>query len=103
MCVCVSSHISQFMCLADIVTCMDSLQVAVLLCTVQSTVSLSEARSAQNDFTELLAVQHEELINEELMELEAQRKHEERQEEEITECIADSDRDASCLAVHTVC
>ncbi|KAJ8780405.1 hypothetical protein J1605_011669 [Eschrichtius robustus] len=40
----------------------------------------------EDDFTELLAVQHEELTNEDLMELEAQRKDEERQEEEeITE------------------
>ena len=34
---------------------------------------------------ELLTVQHEELTNEDLMELEAQRKDEERQEEEETE------------------
>ena len=33
----------------------------------------------EDDFTELLAVQHEELTNEDLMELEAQRKDEERQ------------------------
>ena len=40
----------------------------------------------EDDFTELLAVQHEELTNEDLMELEAQRKDEERQEEEdVTE------------------
>ena len=94
------------MCLADFVTCVDPPQVAVLLCTVQSTVVqylYLKLDLLQNDFTELLAVQHGELINEELMELEAQRKHEERQEEEVTECIADSDRDASCLAVHTVC
>ena len=39
----------------------------------------------EDDFTEL-AVQHEELTNEDLMELEAQRKDEERQEEEeVTE------------------
>ena len=37
-------------------------------------------------FTELLAVQHKELTNEDLMELEAQRKDKERQEEEeVTE------------------
>ena len=36
----------------------------------------------EGDFIELLAVQHEELTNEDLMELEAQRKDEERQEEE---------------------
>ena len=40
----------------------------------------------EHDFIELLAVQYEELTNEDLMELEAQRKNEERQEEEeITE------------------
>ena len=40
----------------------------------------------EDDFTEFLAVQHEELTNEGLMELEAQRKDEERQEkEEVTE------------------
>ena len=40
----------------------------------------------EDDFMELLAVQHEELTNEDLMELEAQRKDEERQEEEeVTE------------------
>ena len=39
----------------------------------------------EDDFIELLAVQHEELTNEDLMELEAQRKDEERQEEEVTE------------------
>ncbi|TEA29453.1 hypothetical protein DBR06_SOUSAS510002, partial [Sousa chinensis] len=39
----------------------------------------------EDDFTELLAVQHDELTNEDLMELEAQRKDEERQEEEVTE------------------
>ena len=48
-----------------------------------STVSLFQARSAA--FIELLAVQHEELTNEDLMELEAQRKDEETQEEEVTE------------------
>ncbi|XP_054942657.1 tigger transposable element-derived protein 1-like isoform X1 [Physeter macrocephalus] len=40
----------------------------------------------EDDFIELLAVQHKKLTNEELMELEAQRKDEERQEEEeVTE------------------
>ena len=39
----------------------------------------------KDDFTELLAVQPEDLIDEDLMELEAQRKDEERQEEEVTE------------------
>ena len=36
----------------------------------------------EDDFTELLAVQHKEFTNEDLLELEAQRKDEERQEEE---------------------
>ena len=36
----------------------------------------------EDDFIELLAVQQEELTNEDLMELEAQRKDEEGQEEE---------------------
>ena len=49
---------------------MHPLQVVVLLCTLlYSTV----------------AVQHEELTNEDLIELEAQRKDEETQEEEVTE------------------
>ncbi|XP_059984138.1 uncharacterized protein LOC132508194 [Lagenorhynchus albirostris] len=39
----------------------------------------------EDDFIELLAVQHKELTNEDLMELETQRKGEERQEEEVTE------------------
>ncbi|KAJ8776071.1 hypothetical protein J1605_015846 [Eschrichtius robustus] len=40
----------------------------------------------EDDFTELLAMQHQEHTNEDLMELEAQRKDEERQEEEeVTE------------------
>ena len=40
----------------------------------------------EDDYIELLAVQHEELTNEDLMELETQRKDEERQgEEEVTE------------------
>ena len=40
----------------------------------------------EDDFTELLAVQHEELTDEDVTELEAQRKDEERQEEEeVTE------------------
>ena len=39
----------------------------------------------EDDFTELLAAQHKELTNENLVELEAQRKDEERQEEEVTE------------------
>ena len=39
----------------------------------------------EDDFIALLAVQHEDLTNEHLMELEAQRKDEERQGEEVTE------------------
>ena len=40
----------------------------------------------EDDFTELLAVQHEEVTNEDLMELEVDRKDEERQQvEEVTE------------------
>ena len=39
----------------------------------------------EDDFIKLLAVQHEELTNENLLELEAQRKDKERQEEEVTE------------------
>ena len=39
----------------------------------------------EGQFIELLAMQHEELTNEDLMELEAQRKDKERQEEEVTE------------------
>ena len=40
----------------------------------------------EDDFIELLAVQHKELTNEDLMELEAQKKDKERQEEEeVTE------------------
>ena len=39
----------------------------------------------EHDFTELLAVQHEELTNEDLMELEAHRKDKERQEEEVND------------------
>ena len=41
----------------------------------------------EDDFTELLAAQHKELTNENLVELEAQRKDEERQEEEVTEVV----------------
>ena len=39
----------------------------------------------EDNFTELLAVQHKEVTNEDLMELEAQRKDKETQEEEVTE------------------
>ena len=39
----------------------------------------------EDDFIKLLAVQHEELTNEDVMKLEAQRKDEERQVEEVTE------------------
>ena len=54
-----------------------------------SLVTLSEKLEVdlqEDNFIELLAVQHEELTNEDLMELEAQRKDKERQEEEeVTE------------------
>ena len=57
------------MCPVYIVTCVHPLQVVVRLCTLlYSTV----------------AVQHEELTNEDLVEMEAQRKAKERQEEEVT-------------------
>ena len=39
----------------------------------------------KDDTTDLFVVQHEELTDEDLMELEAQRKAEERQEKEVTE------------------
>ena len=39
----------------------------------------------EDNFIELLAVQHEELTNEDLMEMEAQRKDKAGQEEEVTE------------------
>ena len=39
----------------------------------------------EDNFTELLAVQHKEVTNEDLMELEAQRKDKETKEEEVTE------------------
>ena len=39
----------------------------------------------EDNFIELLAVQHKEVTNEDLMELEAQRKDKETQEEEVTE------------------
>ena len=58
------------MCLAYIVTCVHPLQVVVLLCSL---------------LYSSVVVQHKELTNEDLMELEAQRKDKERQEEEVTE------------------
>ena len=39
----------------------------------------------EDNFTELLSVQHKEVTNEDLMELEAQRKDKGTQEEEVTE------------------
>ena len=39
----------------------------------------------EDNFTELLAVQHKEVTNEDLLELEAQRKDKETKEEEVTE------------------
>ena len=73
--------------------CVHPLQVVVLLCTLLYSTVYSivvqclyfKLDLRENDFIELLAVQHEELTNEDLMELEAQRKEEERREEEVTE------------------
>ena len=62
--------------------CMHALQVVVLLCTVWRTViqSLYFKPDLQEDnFTELLAMQHKLLTNEDLMELETQRKDGERE------------------------
>ena len=47
--------------------------------------TLLEQDLQEVDFIELLAVRHEKLTKGDLMELEAQRKDEERQEEEVTE------------------
>ena len=47
--------------------------------------TLLEQDLQEVDFIELLAVRHEKLTKGDLMELEAQRKDEERQEEEATE------------------
>ena len=47
--------------------------------------TLLEQDLQEVDFIELLAVWHEKLTKGDLMELEAQRKDEERQEEEVTE------------------
>ena len=47
--------------------------------------TLLEQDLQEVDFIEFLAVQHEKLTKEGVMELEAQRKDEERQEEEVTE------------------
>ena len=44
----------------------------------------------QEDFIKLLAVKHEKLTNEDLMEMETQRKDKERQEEEVTEELKNS-------------
>ena len=73
--------------------CVHPLQVVVLLCTLLYSTVYSivvqclyfKLDLRENDFIELLAVQHEELTYEDLMELEAQKKDEERQEEEVTE------------------
>ena len=68
--------------LAYVVMCMHALQVVVLLCTVCRTViqSLYFKPDLQEDnFTELLAMQHKLLTNEDLMELETQRKDGERE------------------------
>ena len=76
--------------------CMQTLQVVVLFVyfTVQYCIEYSNTVQyryfkldlQEDDFIELFAVHHEELTNEDLMELEAQRKDQERQEEEeVTE------------------
>lgn len=44
-----------------------------------------ELEQQKDDFTELLVMQHEKLTNEDLMKPEAERKDEERQQEEVTE------------------
>ena len=44
----------------------------------------------EDDFIELLAMQHKEFTNEDLMELEAQTQDKERQEEEVTKQIHDT-------------
>ena len=44
-----------------------------------------ELEQQKDDFTELLAMQHEKLTNEDMMESETERKDEERQQEEVTE------------------
>ena len=88
-CVHMSNHVSEFTCLAYIVTCMHPLQVVVLLCTLlYSTISSTVVQYLyfkldlqEDDFIQLLAVQHEELTNEDLIELEAHRTDEERQKE----------------------
>ena len=66
-CVHTSSHGSEFTCLASIVTCMRPLELGALLWTLPY---------------RTIAVQHESLTNEDLMELEAQRKDKCRQEED---------------------
>ena len=71
---------------------MHPLQV-VVLCVLYSIISSTVVQYLyfkldlqEDDFIELLAVQQEELTNEDFMELEAQRKGKERQEEEeVTE------------------
>ena len=44
----------------------------------------------EDDFIEILAMQHKEFTNEDLMELEAQTQDKERQEEEVTKQIHDT-------------
>ena len=91
-CVYMSSHISWFTFLAYIVTCEHPLPVVVLLCTLQcckeysTTVSLFQAKSVRVRFHWIPYCEHKELINEDMLKLETQRKDEERQEEEeVTE------------------
>ena len=73
--------------------CMHPLQVVVLVCTfLYSTVESTTVQYLyfkldlqEDDFIELLAVQHKKLTKEDLMELEALGNSKERQEEEVTE------------------
>ena len=90
MCVCMSSHVSSrvWRILSRAYILYKWLCFCVLYCTVLYRVQYLYFKLdlQKDDFIELLAVQHKELTNEDLMELEAQRKDEERQEEEeVTE------------------
>lgn len=60
----------------------ESKEVFSNLVTLRKTLELD---LQEHSFTELLAGQHEKLTNEVLMELEAQRKDRERQEEDVAE------------------
>ena len=66
----------------DLKTDEESREVLSYLVTLSEKLELDLQK---DDTTELFVLQHEELTNKDLMELEAQRKAEERQEEEATE------------------